>query len=317
MAAPEPGRVHLPRVTGRLRPINAVGPIAGSVFTVLAWAAIAHNSGSGWVQALGVMLGAVLLVGMAAPGYVVKRAGVAVQAAPADGVAGEPLEIEMAATTRIRVTPVEPSGKIGYAGPGTRDRDVPPVLQVVPARRGLLHEIDVEIASAAPFGILWWSRRTKLALPIEVCIAPKPTEPVSLPPENDDSPGESELRRSSTFGETRGSRPYQHGDSRRAVNWRASAHTGRLMVREMEVPSAEPVTVRVVLPGDQDDADLLAGRAYATVLALIGRKRPVMLATHEQTGDRLALVTGVARRGPEARARHRIRIWPGLGPRSR
>jgi uncharacterized protein (DUF58 family) len=269
-----------------------VGPIAGSVFTVLAWAAIAHNSGSGWVQALGVMLGAVLLVGMAAPWHFVRRTGVAVLAVPADGVAGEPLEIEMAATTRIRVTPVEPPGKIGYAGPGTRGRDVPSVLRVVPARRGLLRQIDVEIASAAPFGILWWSRRTKLALPIEVCIAPKPTEPVSLPPENDDSLGESERRRPSTFGETRGSRPYQHGDSRRAVNWRASAHTGRLMVREMEVPSAEPVTVRVVLPGDQDEADLLAGRAYATVLALIGRQRPVMLATHEHTGDRLALVTG-------------------------
>lgn len=156
----------------------------------------------------------------------------------------------------------------------------------------MLHEIEVEIASAAPFGILWWSRRTKLALPVEVCVAPKPTEPLSLPPENDDSAGESQKRRPSTFGETRGSRPYEHGDSRRAVNWRASAHTGRLMVREMEVPTSEPVTVRVVLPADQDEADLLAGRAYATVLALIGRQRPVMLATHEKTGDRIALVTG-------------------------
>ena len=113
-----------------------------------------------------------------------------------------------------------------------------------------------------------------------------------LPPENDDSPGESEARRPAAFGETRGVRPYQHGDSRRTVNWRASAHTGRLMVREMEVPTAEPVTVRVVLPPDPDEADLLAGRAFATVLALIGRQRPVMLATHEPAGDRLALVTG-------------------------
>jgi uncharacterized protein (DUF58 family) len=295
MAAPEAGRLDLPRVTGRLRPVNAVGPIAGSVFTVLAWAAIAHNSGSGWVQALGVMLGAVLLVGILAPGYVISRTGVAVQAAPADGIAGDPLEIEIAATTRVRVKPVAPAGRTAFVGPGAGD--MPTTLEVVPARRGMLHAIEVEIASAAPFGILWWSRRTTLALPTEVCVAPKPTEPLSLPPENDDSQGDSQSRRPSTFGETRGARPYQHGDSRRAVNWRASAHTGRLMVREMEAATAEPVTVRVVLPADNDEADQLAARAFATVLALMGRERPVMLATHEPTGDRLALVTGAREAG--------------------
>ena len=200
MAAPEPGHLYLPRVKGRLRPVSAIGPIAGSVFTVLAWAAIAHNSGSGWVQALGVMLGSVLLVGMVAPGYVISRAGVAVLAAPADGVAGEPLEIEMAATTRIRVKPVTPTGKIGFVGPGIGDMQT--TLVVVPVRRGMLHAIEVEIASAAPFGLLWWSRRTTLPLPAEVCVAPKPTDPLSLPPENDDSRGESQSRRPSTFGET-------------------------------------------------------------------------------------------------------------------
>jgi len=295
MAAPEPGHLYLPRVKGRLRPVNAIGPIAGSVFTVLAWAAIAHNSGSGWVQALGVMLGSVLLVGIVAPGYVISRAGVAIQAAPADGVAGEPLEIETAATTRIRVKPLTPPGKTAFVGPGMGDMQA--TLAVVPVRRGMLHAIEVEIASAAPFGLLWWSRRTTLLLPAEVCVAPKPTDPLSLPPENDDSRGESQSRRPSTFGETRGTRPYQHGDSRRAVNWRASAHTGRLMVREMEVATAEPVTVRVVLPADPDEADLLAGRAFATVLALMRRQRPVMLATHEPTGDRLALVTGAREAG--------------------
>jgi hypothetical protein len=69
------------------------------------------------------------------------------------------------------------------------------------------------------------------------------------------------------------------------------------MVREMEVPAAEPVTVRVVLPGDQVQADVLAGRAFATVLALLGRQRPVILATHEPEGDRLALVVGAREAG--------------------
>ena len=81
------------------------------------------------------------------------------------------------------------------------------------------------------------------------------------------------------------------------------------MVREMEVPASEPVTVRVVLPADPDEADVLAGRAYATVLALIGRQRPVMLATHEPGGDRVALVTGARDAGRRlARA-----VPPGAG----
>ena len=46
------------------------------------------------------------------------------------------------------------------------------------------------------------------------------------------------------------------------------------------------MTVRVVLPADPDEADLIAGRAFATVLALMDRQRPVMLATHEPAGDR-------------------------------
>lgn len=314
MAASDPGRTDLPRVKGRLRPVNAVGPIAGSAFAVLAWAAIAHNSGSGWVQALGIMLGSVLLVGIFAPALVVARTGVAVHAAPADGVAGEPLDLEMVATTRVRLRPVAPGGKAGFAGPCTRHPadsgtpsgqkrqpaevliegtpQVPATLQVVPPRRGMLYKIEVDIASAAPFGLLWWSRRATLELPAEVCVAPKPADPLWLPPENDDSRGESQSRRPSTFGETRGARPYQHGDSKRAVNWRASAHTGHLMVREMEVPTADPITVRVVLPADPDDADRLAERAFATVLALIGRQQMVMLATHEPAGDRVALVTG-------------------------
>ena len=176
----------MPRLKGRLRPVNAVGPIAGSVFTVLAWAAIAHNSGSGWVQALGAMLGAVLLVGILAPGFVVSRTGVAVESAPADGVAGEPLDIELAATTRIRVRPVTPPGKTGFVGPINRGRSgrddphdrmhepadmivdgsrrSPAVISVVPTRRGMLGAIQVEIASAAPFGILWWSRRSTLEI---------------------------------------------------------------------------------------------------------------------------------------------------------
>jgi uncharacterized protein (DUF58 family) len=204
-----------------------------------------------------------------------------------DAVAGQPIELEVTSTTRVRIRPVLPEGTSALIGAANSEQ---PTLRVVPKRRGILVAVTVDIASAAPFGILWWSRRTTLALPIEVCVAPRPTTPLWVPPELDDQNGDSQSRRSGQVGEPRGVRDYQHGDSRRSVHWRASAHTGRLMVREMEIPTAEPVTIRIELPAERAAADALAGQALATVLGLIERARPVMLATHEPNGDRLALV---------------------------
>ena len=328
MAAPEADVSFRPAFTSRVRPLHPVGPVAGSVFTVLAWAAIAHNSGSGWVQALGVMLGAVLVVGLVAPGRVVNRAQVSVKSAPVDAAVGESVGLAISASARVRIRPVSPDGTAGFFGPRGTIRDsqtepqqldrmaVPdvsgdesPTLRIVPNRRGILSAVTVDIASAAPFGLLWWSRRTTLQLPVEMAVAPRPTKAFTIPPEGDDPGDEAANRRSSSVGETRGVREYEHGDARRTVHWRASAHTGRLMVREMEMPSAEPVIVRIALPVDQKEADEIAGRGLATVIALLDRSRPVMLATHEATGDRLAEVTtpkdagrrlasGRSRRGP-------------------
>jgi uncharacterized protein (DUF58 family) len=332
VAAPEALVSNLTPSKGRVRPLNAIGPVAGSVFTVLAWAAIAHNSGSGWVQALGVVLGSVLLVGLVGPGRFASRARVSVESSPTDAVAGEPFEVSISASARVRVRPVSPPGKTRYFGPrgahhdrrphgddrGPHGEIVPggsshdaPALEVVPNRRGVLVSVTVDIASAAPFGLVWWSRRATLALPVEVFVAPRPTKPFTIPPEGDHSGDEEGGGHSASFGATRGVRDYEHGDARRTVHWRASAHTGRLMVREMEMPSAEPVIVRIALPSDQAAGDELAGRGLATVHALLDRSRPVMLATHEPDGYRLAQVTGATDAG--RRLARAVANGPGPG----
>jgi uncharacterized protein (DUF58 family) len=274
---------------GRLKPVNAIGPIAGSIFTLLGWAALAHNSGSGWVQALGVVLFATLLVGILGPGRVVSRSEVEVVTSPSDAIAGDPIEIEVIANTRVRVKPAIPEGKTTFCGPTEKG---PTPVVVIPERRGILVAITADVASAAPFGILWWSKRTTIALPVEICVAPKPTTSIWIPPDNDDWTGEAPGRRTASVGEMKGVRDYQHGDARRTVHWRASAHTGRMMVREMEAPTADPIVVRLVLPVDQKEADDLAGYALATILALLDHSRLVMLATTEASGDKLSLVTG-------------------------
>jgi uncharacterized protein (DUF58 family) len=285
--------------SGRLRPVHAAGPIAGSIVAMLGWAAVAHNSGSGWVQALGVVLGSVLVVGMIAPARFVSRADIEVESSPQDAVLGEPFEIKVKANTRLRVRPVSPKGPAAYVGPARPARvqsEEPPidgqVITILPEHRGVLIAITIEIASAAPFGLLWWSKRTVLALPADICVAPLPTTPLEAPPERDDTRGDSERRHGAMIGEPRGIRQYEQGDARRLVHWRATAHMGRLMVREMEESTAEPITIRVSIPSDPTEADELTGKALATVYLLLDRAQPVVLVTHEPGKDRVAQVSG-------------------------
>ena len=57
-------------------------PVVGSVVAVLAWAGVAHSSGSGWVQAVGALLAAVLLIGLVAPVVPARRAAVTCTGSP-------------------------------------------------------------------------------------------------------------------------------------------------------------------------------------------------------------------------------------------
>ena len=65
------------------------------------------------------------------------------------------------------------------------------------------------------------------------------------------------------------------------------------MVRELERPSAEPVTLTVRLPRDPEEAERAAERALGTVVRLLDRGASVILATLEASGP---VVGGVADR---------------------
>jgi uncharacterized protein (DUF58 family) len=155
--------------------------------------------------------------------------------------------------------------------------------------------MTIDIASAAPFGLLWWTRRVAVSLPRELVVAPRLGEPVDLPRRYEDTAGETAARTPVSVGEPRGVRPYRPGDHRSWVHWPASAHTGELMVREMEGPTADAVTVEVRLPRDAEAAERVAERALGTVGALLDRGSAVVLATAEAHGPKVAAV--VDRRG--------------------
>lgn len=286
-AADDDGRRTARRLAQVLpRPRRSLGPVAASALTLAAWWAVAHNSGDGWVQALGALLAAFLLVGLAAPALAVRRIRCQVVSNPSDATAGHPVAIEVAVSAGARLQPVSPPGpSMIIPGPGT--------LTVVPERRMVLEECRVELATAAPFGLLWWTRTVTLPLRRPLLVAPRMGKPDRSLLLAAHSNGEDARRMGSRVGEPRSVRPYQPGDLRHWVHWPATAHTRTLMVREMEGPIAQPLTVRALLPDDPDAAEQAAGRALATVAELLAGGRSVVLETLEPAGLRTEEVAAV------------------------
>jgi uncharacterized protein (DUF58 family) len=274
----------------RVRPARPWAPMGVAVAVLGTWWLVAHNSGAGWVQALGDVVFGALVIGMIGPAVLLARAKIRVVAVPLDSTAGLPVEVQVEASSRVRVRFVDPEGPEVFVGPvrGRKRHQDPATL--LPRRRGLHDTATIDVATAAPFGLQWWTRRVCLPLPSTLHVAPRRGQPVPLPPWADERTGESSQRVPAEAGEARGTRPYRTGDNQRHVHWPATAHTGELMVRDLEGPSAEPITVTVALPPDPDEAERVAEQALGTVVVLLDRGAPVLLATTEATGPLAAPV---------------------------
>lgn len=267
---------------GRCHPARPLGAIPASIAVVLGWWAVAHSSGQGWVQDLGDLVAAAIGVGILGPWVVLRRIRVEVVESPSDGAAGLPTEVRVRSSRPARLTPLSPPG------PSCTDG----ALILLPGSRGLFQSVPVEVATAAPFGLQWWGRRVELSLPRALYVAPRRGTPATVQAERpEDGRSVSGAGRNTGIdGDLRAPRPYHPGDARRLVHWPASAHTGELMVRELERPQGPPVEVVVRLPPGAEAAEEEAQRAYATVLALLDRETPVLLTTDEPSGPVTALV---------------------------
>jgi uncharacterized protein (DUF58 family) len=200
-----------------------------------------------------------------------------------------------------------------FVGPRGRRGPVEEAVALLPLHRGVFDSIELDVASAAPFALQWWTRRIRLPLPSTLHVSPRcgRPEPISLRP--DEGSGDMRHRPRADQGLPRGARPYLPGDSQRLVHWRATAHAGRLMVRELESPAAEAVTITVELPGDPEAAERVTEAALGSVVRLLGRGVPVLLATTEASGPVLAAV-GDRRRAGRRLARAVTRSGPGMAP---
>jgi hypothetical protein len=83
------------------------------------------------------------------------------------------------------------------------------------------------------------------------------------------------------------------------------------MVREMEGPLSQPVTVQVDLPVDPDVAERIVEQAFGTIGDLLTAGRQVILATFQPDGEHITPLSGLIEAGRQlARA-----VPPGLQDR--
>jgi uncharacterized protein (DUF58 family) len=278
-------------------PEHAFGPVAGTALLLFVWTGVAHASGSGWVQAVGSVVAGLLLLGLMVPAFAAPGLTVICERSPSDSTAGSPVELLIVGNRSMRCTPRSVRGS-----PVLLTRRIPARLVVVPVRRGVLSEVTVRVATAAPFGLLWWSRDQVVELPRALVVAPQPREGGEWLLDKFSLEEGHRPPRPALTGDLRGVRPYQHGDGRRRVHWNASAHTGDIMVRESESRTDDPIRIVVDLPGDLDAADRMAEEALGAVMAQLSAGRRVTLETTEASGrmvnpvaDRLAAGRRLAR----------------------
>src|SRR5215469_5019515 len=194
-----------------MRPVKPLKPVAGVAGVLALWWLVAHNSGSGWIQVIGDGLTGSVLAGLVGPAFALRRAKVRITQTPADGTAGRPVELTITANTRVRVTPLAPPGPPAFAGPARARPNAEPrtqTLTLLPTHRGAHRSLQVEVATGAPFALLWWSRRQTVDLLGELVVAPR-RGPADFPvTAAHDTDGDARPHQTTAAGAPKGVREY-------------------------------------------------------------------------------------------------------------
>ncbi len=194
------------------------------------------------------------------------------------GVGGPPLPVtvQLGATRLV----VDPSAR------GT--------LHIQAGSRGVVPALPVEVRSTGLCGVLGCLRRRSVPLSTPIYVGPRPVVPARPFPQLGGAWGEGSHLPSPNGDVVRGVRDYVPGDRRSLVHWRASARTGRLVVKELEEPFT-PVLVMVLDLGSGSPAgEQAAGRAAWYLHEALRRGVKVVLASREATGLRTGPVDSPA-----------------------
>jgi uncharacterized protein (DUF58 family) len=135
----------------------------------------------------------------------------------------------------------------------------------------------VEVRCRSPLGLWAAARRIAVLLPRPLAVAPVP-RPCPDPPSEADGTGDAPGPRDDL---TRSTRAYVPGDSARLVHWPATAHEGRLMVRETDAGRDPRPVVVLDLRTPGPAAEEALGRAATVTARALARSGAIRLITAE------------------------------------
>lgn len=260
-----------------------------------AFVLIARSTGSGWLVVL--LCGALgtLVVAAVWPALALPAVRLEVRA-PADATAGQPVAVDLAVTGGrglMRIRCMDPPSEAVRAEPPCHG----PIV-VVPARRGVIDTVTVDVRSAAPLGLFSWRRRLAVRLPRPIEVGPTPfTVSLAQVIQAGESGSDAIPRGRVGHESVRGVREYVPGDPIRLVHWPSTAHRGDLVVKEMENPDAPLLILVVDLRGGGDAAEQAASRAAGIARAALRTGLPVRMLTAERAGPVDALVGSAVEAG--------------------
>lgn len=103
------------------------------------------------------------------------------------------------------------------------------------------------------------------------------------------------------------SRPYQHGDPVKTIDWRATARAGRVLVKEYEAPRRMPVYVLIDTSASMALSSLRGTSKYAVAVQIAGA---LALKSLDQTNPVGLLALGSrALHAPPAQSRQAVLTW--------
>lgn len=282
----------------------------------LAMHVISRTTGSGWLVVVVSGLLAVLGLSAVLPAFALTGIRVGVDG-PSDGTAGRPVAFSVTVDRRARGSKLRlaapASDWVRLDGPGAGP------MTAVPASRGVVRHVEVEVRSAAPFGLVWWRSRLRIPLDRPLEVGPAPLDAASSWPAEAEAGPEAPAGAATSSPElVRGLREYVPGDPSRLVSWVATARHGQLMVRELEGATARSrLTLVVDLRGNAEAAEAAASRAAGLAVDALLQGSEVLLATAEAGGPQLGRVASalqVSRRLARATADGPPAAAPPGGP---
>ena len=163
--------------------------------------------------------------------------------------------------------------------PGTSVTRVAPFR---PTRRGEVDSIHASLSTRFPFSL--FEKSMDLSIPAGVIVYPRPSPPATR---GDDLPVAAPSGRPFLSGRVgafpRGMREHLPADPVRDIHWKATARTGRWMVKEREGEARPGIDLRVEMTGTPEAFEARLSDACGAVLDLERRAVPFRLRIGDRT----------------------------------